>query len=96
MFLSREIDIKLCQIYTKIHIYAILYESCSIKQIKFNKYSTNLKKTISHRSLRISGLLILYFLKFLFWTFNRYIDNKLHIVRIVHIVTRTSANGSAV
>ena len=31
MFLSQEIDIKLCQIYTKIHIYAILYKSCSIK-----------------------------------------------------------------
>ena len=33
MFLSGEIDIKLCQIYTKIHIYAILCKSCSIKQI---------------------------------------------------------------
>ena len=33
MFLSREIDIKLCQIYTKIHIYAILYKSCRFKQI---------------------------------------------------------------
>ena len=31
--LSREIDIKLCQMYTKIHIYAILYKSWSIKQI---------------------------------------------------------------
>ena len=35
MFLSREIDIKLCQIYMKIQIYAILYKSCSIKQIIF-------------------------------------------------------------
>ena len=33
MSLSQEIDIKLCKIYTKIHIYAILYKSCSIKQI---------------------------------------------------------------
>ena len=41
MVLSREIDIKLCQIYTKIHIKAILYKSCSIKQIIFNKYTTN-------------------------------------------------------
>ena len=40
MFLSREIDIKLCQIYTKIQMYAILYKSCSIKQIIFNKYAT--------------------------------------------------------
>ena len=59
MFLSREIDIKLCQVYTQIHRYAILYKSCSIKQIIFNKYETNLKKIISHRSLKISGLFLL-------------------------------------
>ena len=41
MFLSREMDIKLWQIF-------------SIKQIIFNKYATNLKTTISHRSLKIS------------------------------------------
>ena len=40
MFLSGEIDIKLCKIYTKIHIYAILYKGCSIKII-FNKYVRN-------------------------------------------------------
>jgi len=39
MFLTREIDLKLCQIYTKIHIYAILYKSCNINQIIFNKYA---------------------------------------------------------
>ena len=39
MFLSREIDIKLCQIYTKIHIYAILYKSCRFKQIIFSKFA---------------------------------------------------------
>ena len=33
-----------------------MYKSCRIKQIIFNKYATNLKTTISHRSLRISGL----------------------------------------
>ena len=44
MFLSREIDIKLCQIYTEIHIYAILYKSCRFKQINFRKYETNLKR----------------------------------------------------
>ena len=33
MYLSREIDIKLGQIDTKIHIF-ILYKSCSIKQIR--------------------------------------------------------------
>ena len=54
MFLSREIDVKLCHIYTKMHIYAILYKSYSIKQIIFNKYATILKTTISHSKLRIS------------------------------------------
>ena len=49
---------KLCQVFTKIHIYPILYKSCSIKQIIYSKYATNLKMTISHRSLRISGLLL--------------------------------------
>jgi len=58
MFFSGENDIKLCQIYTKIHIYTILYKSCSIKQFIFNKYATNLKITISHRSLRFLGLLL--------------------------------------
>ena len=53
-----EIDMKLCQVFTKIHIYPILYKSCSIKQIIYSKYATNLKMTISHRSLRISGLLL--------------------------------------
>ena len=40
MFLSREIDIKLCKIYTKGHIFAILYKSCRFKQIIFSKYET--------------------------------------------------------
>jgi len=31
MFLSQEIDIKLCQNYTKTDICQILYKSCSIK-----------------------------------------------------------------
>ena len=59
--LSQEIDVELCQIYTKIHGYEILYKSFSIKQIIFNKYATNLKTTISHRSLKILGLCLLYF-----------------------------------
>ena len=42
MFLSREIDIKLCQIYTKIHKYTILYKSSRYKQIIFHKYEINL------------------------------------------------------
>ena len=44
MFLFRKIDITLCQMYTKIHIYAILYKRCNMKQIIFQKYETNLKK----------------------------------------------------
>ena len=31
MFLSREIDLQLCQIYTKINIYTILYKSRGFK-----------------------------------------------------------------
>ena len=34
MFLSREIDIKLCQNYTRIHIYTILYVCSRFKQIQ--------------------------------------------------------------
>ena len=37
MFLFREIDIQLCQIYTKINIYTILYKSSRFKQIIFSK-----------------------------------------------------------
>ena len=46
MFLSQEIDIKLCQNYTKTYVYQISYTSCSIKQTKFNNYATNLKTEI--------------------------------------------------
>ena len=65
MFLSREIDIKLFQNYTKSYIYQISYKVRSIKQTIFNNYATNLKTTLSHRSLRISDLLLLYFLIFI-------------------------------
>ena len=85
MFLSREIDIKLYKIYTKTYKCKMLYEIRSIKQIKFNKYATNLKMTISQRSLRNSGLLL-----FLF-EFN----NFLLFMRPEH-VTRTPTNGSSV
>ena len=36
----------------------MLYKSCSIKQIIFSKYATNLKTTISQRSLSNLGLLL--------------------------------------
>ena len=57
MFLSRVIDINMCQIYTKRYIFKIF----SIKKIIFNKYATNLITTMSQRSLRISGLILLLF-----------------------------------
>ena len=61
MFLSREIEIQLCQNYTKTYLYQILYKIRSIKQIIFNKYATNLETTIAQSSLRNSDLLLLLF-----------------------------------
>ena len=90
MFLSREIDIKLCQIHTKIHKYGISYNKCcSIKQIIFNKYATNLKTTISHSNLRISGFLFLILIDIIY----NIITNSPYSP---YYVTRTSANGSLV
>ena len=61
MFMSRETDIKLCQIHTKIFIYTILYKSSKFKQIIFSKYTINLKTKISQRNLRnLCSLLFLY------------------------------------
>ena len=90
--MSREIDIKLCRNYKKIHIYSILYKSSRFKQIIFNKYAKNLKTIISYRSLRISGLLQLKFLNFYFAFL---IDNNI-ITYSPYYVIRTLANGSAV
>ena len=56
-----KIDIKLWQIYTNIYIYIILYTNSRFKRIIFRKYTTNLKITISHRSLINIGLLVLLF-----------------------------------
>ena len=97
MFLSREIVTKLCQNYTKTYIYKILHKIRSIKQIIFNKYATNLKTTISHRSLRISDLLLLYFLNFYFAFLVDIIDNIItYGLYSPYYVTRTSTNGRAV
>ena len=98
MFLYWEIDIKLYQIFTKIHINAILSKRCSIKQIIFNKYETNLKTIISHRSLRISGLLLLYFFNFNFTFWIDTIDNIItYSPYSPYYVTKiTSANDSSV
>ena len=84
MFLSREIDIKLCQNYTKADICQILYKSSRFKQIIFSKYETN---------LRISGLLLL-------CLFNFYLAFSIDITDNIitfnpyspYYVTGTSAN----
>ena len=65
MFLSREIDIQLCQMYTKINVYTIFYKSSGFKKIKFSKYATNLKTMISQRKIIVNIGLLLYLL-FLF------------------------------
>jgi len=97
MFLSREIDIKLCQNYTKTDIGPILYKSYSIKQIISINYATNLKRTISLRSLRISDLLMLSFFNFNFSFSIDIIDNIIAYSPCKpYYVTITSANGSAV
>ena len=61
MFLSREIDMKLCRNYTNTFICKILYKFRNTKQIILNKYATNLKTKISQRSLRNLGVLLLLF-----------------------------------
>ena len=82
MFLSREIYLKLCQNYKKI--------ISRVKQIIFSKYATNLKTIIFHRSLRLSGLLLL----FLFCILIDIFDNI--ITYSPNHVNRTSANGSGI
>ena len=95
MFLSREIDIKLCKNYTKTYIYQILYKSCSVKHIIFNKYATNLKNDYIHEepeNLRFSTVIIFYFV------FCILIDITDNIITCSlyrpYYVTRTSTNGS--
>jgi len=92
IFLSREIDIKLCKIYTKIYIYKMLYKISRFKRIIFRKSTTNLKTTISKRSLRNLGLLLLSF------EFNNFSFIKDIINNIIYTsVSRDShLNGSAV
>ena len=58
---AREIDIKLCYNHTKTYICEIWYRILSFKQKIFSKYATNLKTTISQRSLKNFGLLLLLF-----------------------------------
>ena len=97
MFMSREIDIKLCQNYTKILMYEIFYKSSRFKQIMFSKYATNLKTIVSHRSLRISDLFLFHFFHFYFAFLIYIIDNIItYRPYSPYYVTSASANGSAV
>ena len=93
MFLSREIDMKLCRNYTNTFICKVLYKFRNIKQIILNKYATNLKTKISQRSLRNLGVLLLLF------EFNKslilidIIDNIIYTSGLCH---QHSNQGSAV
>ena len=75
---------KLYQNYTKTYICKILYKIRSIKQIIFNKYATNLKITISQRSLRNSSLLLLFFECNNFSFLIDIIDNIIHVSGTCH------------
>ena len=94
--LSREIYIKLCQNYTNTYIYQILYKSCSIKQTIFNKYETNLKTTISQKSLRILDLPLSSFFSFFAILIDIIDDIFTYCLYSPYYVTRTSTNGGAV
>ena len=72
MFLSREVNIKMCQIYTKIHIYTILYRNSRFKQIIFSKSATNLKTKISQRNPILTKVFSNYYSIILIFIFNRY------------------------
>ena len=70
MVLSQEIDIKLCQIYTKIHIYAMFYKSSRFKEIIFSKkrkQSENNYIPQKPENLRLAPILI--FILFIFFIF---------------------------
>ena len=58
MFPCREINIKLCQSYTKTCVYEIWYNNPCFKQILFSKYATDLKTTVTKRSLKNLGVLL--------------------------------------
>ena len=76
MFLSREIDIKLCKNYLKIHIYAILCKSSRFYKDHFQQYK--LYKTLIHiRITYMSFAITLTQLNFL-----RHGHQNSHIARI--------------
>ena len=73
MFLSQEIDIKLCQRYTKYYILEIWYRNQSYKQIIFSKYATNLKNDNNSevpKQLRYTSIIIRIHYLFIFYRYN--------------------------
>ena len=64
MYISQKIDIKLYMggiklLYEKSYIYAICIKVEVLNRLYSTNTQNNLKTTISHRNLRISGLLLL-------------------------------------
>ena len=94
MFLSREIDIKLWQIYSKTYKYKILYNNRRFKHLIFSKYAINLKAMIFQKSQTNLGLFLLLFESNNFSFLINIIDITLWI-RPYHL-TRTPTNDSAV
>ena len=70
MFLSREIDIQLCQIYTKIKIYTILYKSSRFK-LRSNSAISNQSENDDIPEKANCKLGLLLYLLFLF-LYNRF------------------------
>ena len=94
IFLFREIYIKLCQIYTKIHINSILYRHRRFKQIIFSEHATNLKTKISKRNLVVTWGFSNYY--FIISIFIFLLISLLILFISLYYVARTPTNESAV
>ena len=93
MFLYQEIHIKLCQNYTKTYIYQVLYKSCSIKQIIFNKYYDYILHDPENLIFAPVTIFNFYFALLLVDIIDNIITYSLYTQ---YYVTRTSTNSSAV
>jgi len=89
MFLSREINIKLGQIYTKIYIYSILYRNSSFKEIIHQIWNQSENEDIPEKPN-----CNLDFLQLLFLFLIDIINNTIYISP--YYVTKTPTMGSAV
>jgi len=92
MFLFREIDLKLCQNYTKTYICKILYKIRNIKHILLKKI---LNQSENYDIPEESGLLLLLFEFNNFLILTDIIDIIILFIHPDH-VTSTPTNGSAV